>query len=128
LLVRFSTSSFHYGSSPRDAVYVAAAGDSEHPLPDSDPDVIAALNAYGASFTKVKKNAAAHMDLLAGLMWVHAQQFDLHAVWSAASVAQHRALAAALRLDYDLHAASSTWLIMIVCTVLSCIVQGATQE
>jgi hypothetical protein len=102
--------------------------DSEHPLPDSDPDVIAAVNAYGGSFTKVKKNAAARMDLLAGLMWVHAHQLDLHAVWSAASVAQHRALAAALRLDYDLHAASSTWLTMVVRTVLSCIAPGATPE
>ncbi len=42
--------------------------DSEHPLPDSDPDVIAALNYYGASFNKVEKNAAVRMDLLAGLM------------------------------------------------------------
>jgi hypothetical protein len=88
--------------------------DSEHSLPDSNPDVIAAMNAYGASLTKVKKYAAARLDLLAGLMWEHAHQLDLHAVWSAASVAQHRVLAAALRLDYDTHAASSTWLTMIV--------------
>jgi hypothetical protein len=46
--------------------------DSEHPLPDSDPDVTAALNAYGASFNKLKKNAAARLDLLVCLMWVHA--------------------------------------------------------
>jgi hypothetical protein len=54
-------------SSPRDAVYFAAAGGFGAPTSDSDPDVIA----VGASFTKVKKNAAAGMDLLTGLMWVH---------------------------------------------------------
>jgi hypothetical protein len=29
--------------------------DSEHPLPDSDPDVIAALTTYGEVFTKTRK-------------------------------------------------------------------------
>ncbi len=53
--------------------------DSEHHLPDSDPDVIAALSAYGAVFNKAKKNAADRLDLLACLMWVHAHQLDLHA-------------------------------------------------
>ncbi len=47
--------------------------DSEHPLPDSDPDVIAALTTYGAVFSKLKKHAAERLDLLAGLMWVHAR-------------------------------------------------------
>ncbi len=55
--------------------------DSEHPLPDSDPDVIAALNAYGAVFNKAKKHTVARLDLLAGLTWVHAHKLDLHAVW-----------------------------------------------
>ncbi len=63
--------------------------DSEHPLPDSDPDVIAAHNAYGAVFNTAKKNAADRLDLLAGLMWVHAHQLDLHAVWPAASPQNH---------------------------------------
>jgi hypothetical protein len=36
------------------------------------------------------------------------------------------ALAAALRLDYDTHAASSTWLTMVVHKVLSCIAPGTT--
>jgi hypothetical protein len=69
--------------------------DSEHPLPDSDPDVIAALNAYGSVFNKAKKHAVARLELLAGLMWVHAHKLDLHAVWSAASAAQHLILATA---------------------------------
>jgi hypothetical protein len=54
--------------------------DSEHPLPVTDVDVIAALNAYGASFNKAKKNASVRLDLLAGLMRVHAHQLDLHEV------------------------------------------------
>ncbi len=101
--------------------------DSEHPLPDSDPDVIAALNAYGALFNKAKKHVAARLDLLAGLVWVRVQ-LDLHTVLSAASVAQHRILAAALRLDYDTHAASAPWRTMVVRKVLSCSVPGSTPQ
>jgi hypothetical protein len=61
-------------------------------------------------------------------MWVHAHQHDLHVVWSAASEAQHRSLAAALHLNYDLHAKSEAWHTMIVRKVLSCIAPGATPE
>jgi hypothetical protein len=61
-------------------------------------------------------------------MWAHEHQLDLHTVWSAASVAQHRILAAALRLDYGTHAASAPWLTMVVCKVLSCSVLGSTQQ
>ncbi len=85
--------------------------------PDSDPDVIAALTTYGAVFNKTQKHAAECRGLLVGLMWVH--QLDLHAVWSAASAAQHRILAKALRLDSDTHAASPPWLTMVVRKVLS---------
>ncbi len=104
--------------------------DSEHPLPDSDPEVIAALNAYGAVFKKTKSQAASRLDLLAGLLWVHAHQLDLHSAWPAASEAQHRLrlLANALRLDDDTHAASAPWLTMIVRKVLSCSVPGSTQQ
>jgi hypothetical protein len=94
---------------------------SEQPLPNTDVDVIAALDSYGAAFKKAKKEAPARLELLAGLMWVHA-------VWSAASVAQHRALATAICLDYDLHAASGAWHTMVVRKVLSCIAPGATPE
>jgi hypothetical protein len=74
--------------------------DTEQTLPDSDKEVQAALAAYGAVFSKLKKHAPERLDLLAGLMWVHTHQLDLHVVWSAASVAQHKVLAKALRLDY----------------------------
>ncbi len=102
--------------------------DSKHPLPDSDKDVVAALHAYGVVFNKVKKYAAERLDLLACLMWVHAHQRYLHAVWPAASVAQHRTLAKALRLDYDTHAAFAPWLTMVVRKVLSCSVPGSTPQ
>jgi hypothetical protein len=47
--------------------------DSEHPLPDDDKDVTAALVSYGATFQKGKKYiyASDRLNLLAGLMWVH---------------------------------------------------------
>ncbi len=102
--------------------------DSEQTLPDSDADVIAALTTYGAVFSKVKKLAPERLDLLAGLMWVHLHQLDLHAVWSAASVAQHKVLAKALRLDYDAHAASASWLTMVVRKVLASSVPGSTPQ
>ena len=42
--------------------------ESEHPVSDYDPDVIAALTTYGAVFTKTRKGAAERLALLAGLM------------------------------------------------------------
>ena len=102
--------------------------DSEQTLPDSDADVIAALTTYGAVFSKVKKLAPERLDLLAGLMWVHMHQLDSHAVWPAASVAQHTVLAKALRLDYDAHAASAPWLTMVVRKVLASSVPGSTPQ
>ena len=96
--------------------------DSEH------AEVVTALASYGAIFKRTKKEAPARLELLAGLMWVHAHQHDLHVVWSAASEAQHRSLAAALHLNYDLHAKSEAWHTMIVRKVLSCIAPGATPE
>ncbi len=56
---------------PKTSFTLLLREETEHPLPDSDPDVIAALNAYGAVLNKAKKYAADCLDLLAGLMWVH---------------------------------------------------------
>jgi hypothetical protein len=61
---------------------------SEHALSDTDADVMVALDTYGVAFKRIKKDAPARLELLAGLMWVHAHQFDLHTVWSAVSVAR----------------------------------------
>jgi hypothetical protein len=102
--------------------------DSDQPLPDSDKEIIATLTTYCAIFSKLKKHATERLELLAGLMWVHAHQLDLHAVWSAASAAQHRVLAKALHLDYDTHAASAPWLTIVVRKVLSCSVSGSTLQ
>jgi hypothetical protein len=113
-------------ASPETPFALLLRADSEHPLPYSDLEVSAALNAYGASFSKLKKHAAARLDLLVGLLWVHTHQLDLHAVWPAASEAQHRTLATVLRLDYDTHVASAPWLTMIVRKVLACSVPGST--
>ncbi len=64
-------------ASPETPFALLLRADSDHPLPDSDPEVIAALNAYGVVFNKTKMHAAARLNLLAGLLWVHAHQLDL---------------------------------------------------
>jgi hypothetical protein len=100
--------------------------DSEHPLPDYDKGVTAALASYGATFQKGEMFAPNYLNLLAGLMWVHAHQNYLHVAWPAASVAQHSILATALRLDYDELSKMMPWLTMIVCSVLANIAPGST--
>ena len=71
--------------------------DSEQQLPDND--AIKALQEYGALFKKTKIHAPERLDLLAGLMWVHAHKEDLHVVWSAASSATHTGHARGTRDD-----------------------------
>ena len=61
-------------------------------------------------------------------MWVHAHKDDLHIVWSAASVAQHRLLAAALRLNYDELSKTEPWITTVVRRVLANVLPGATPE
>ena len=102
--------------------------DSEHHLPDDDAEVSSALMSYGVLFKKGKKFAPDQLDLLAGLMWVHAHQTDLPVVWPTASEAQHRSLAAALRLNHDTDAANPIFLAMVVRRVLATIPPGATPE
>ena len=102
--------------------------DSEHPLPDDDAEVSTDLMSYGVIFKKGKKFAPERLELLAGLMWVHAHQADLHVVWPTASDAQHRSLATALRLDHDKDAVNPAFLAMVVRRVLATIPPGATPE
>ena len=77
-------------------------------------------------FKMTKIQAMERLDLLAGLMWVHAHKEDLHVVWSAASVAQHRLLAAALRLNYDKLSKTEPWLTTVVRRVLASALLVAT--
>ena len=79
-------------------------------------------------FKKTKIQAPERLDLLAGLMWVHAHKDDLHIVWSAASVAQHRLLAAALRLICDELSKTEPWLSTVVRRVLANVLPVATPE
>ena len=102
--------------------------DSEHPLPDDDAGVSTDLMSYGVLFKKGKRFAPERLELLAGLMWVHAHQADLHVVWPTASEAQHRSLATALRLDHDKDAVNPAFLAMVVRRVLANIPPGATPE
>ncbi len=88
---------------PETSFILLLRADSEHALPDSDPEVIPALASYGAIFKKTKKEAPARLELLAGLTWVHAHRHDLHVVWSSASEA-HTTPSPRRFLNYDLHA------------------------
>ena len=68
---------------PETSFILLLRADSEHALPESDPEVVTALASYGAIFKKTKKEAPARLELLAGLMCVHAHQHDLQVVWAA---------------------------------------------
>ncbi len=70
--------------------------------PATDAEVIATLQTYDAKFSKAKTpatNAVVRLNLLAGLMWLHAHSNDMAAAWPRASPAQHIILADALRLN-----------------------------
>ena len=62
------------------------SADSAVSLPDTDKDVAAMLIDYGATFVKRKNAAADRLDLLAGLLWLHAHKDDLAAAWPVAAV------------------------------------------
>ena len=105
--------------------------DLEAELPDTDADVIKALHSYGVKFSKANSpasNAGARLNLLAGLMWLHAHSDDLASVWPSTSLAQQRLLAAALDLDFDKDAASASWLGAVLRRLLGKIPQGATPQ
>jgi hypothetical protein len=52
-----------------------------HPLPDFDKDAVVALNDYGVTFAENKpvQFQIARLNLLAGLLWLHAHMDDLAA-------------------------------------------------
>ena len=104
------------------------SADSAVALPDTDKDVVTMLVDYGATFVKRKNAAADRLDLLAGLLWLHAHKDDLAAAWPVASPNQHRRLAVALRLDLDKDGASPTWLDLVLRRLLGNIAPGATPQ
>ncbi len=52
---------------PETSFILLLRADSEHALPDSESEVVAALASYGAIFKRTKKEAPARLELLAGL-------------------------------------------------------------
>ncbi len=82
-------------------------------LPDTDAEVIQALTGYGVEFSNAKSPntlPATRLNLLAGVLWLHAHKDDLAAAWPVASDSQQLILAKAFRLDFDKDAASPAWL------------------
>ena len=64
-------------------------------------------------FSKAKSpntHLTTRLNLLAGVLWLHAHKDDLAAAWPVASDSQQRILSKALRLDFDKDAASPAWL------------------
>ena len=102
--------------------------DSERTLPDSDLEVLAALETYGVVFKKLKNPAAAavRIDLLAGLLWAHCHINDLAPALADISTEQHRRLAAALRLDYDKDSQLAHWVTMMSRKILANVAPGST--
>ena len=65
--------------------------DSEQLLPVTDAEVIQALTSYGVEFSKAespKTHPATRLNLLAGVLWLHAHKDDLAAAWPVASDSQ----------------------------------------
>ena len=105
------------------------AADSEAILPADDAGVITALVSYGAKFSKYKTApyAQARLNLLSGLMWLHAHSGDLAPAWARLSPAQRGVMAVALNLDLDEAAASPTPA-AVLRRLLGSILPGATPQ
>ena len=110
---------------------VLLQADSLAVVPASDADVITALISYGVKFSKSKtppSRLPERLNLLAGLMWLHAHIDDLPAAWVAASPAQHALLAEALKLDLPVGDASPLWLRAVARRLVGSIAPGATPQ
>ena len=105
------------------------AADSEAILPADDAGVITALVSYGAKFSKYKAapHAQARLNLLSGLMWLHAHSGDLAPAWARLSPAQRGVMAVALNLDLDEAAATPTPA-AVLRRLLGSILPGATPQ
>ena len=80
------------------------AADSDAVLPADDAGVIRRLVTYGVKFSKAKlpaTNLSTRLNLLAGLMWLHAHSGDLAPARSKLSPLQHQVLAVSLNLEYS---------------------------
>jgi hypothetical protein len=104
--------------------------DSDCNLPDSDADVSSALTSYGAVFKKGKgaASAAARLDLLCGLMWLHVHAKYLSVALSAASDDQQGRLAVALRLDFPKDGKTAIWPTQLSRRILANTLPGQTPQ
>jgi hypothetical protein len=87
------------------------AEDSDFALPASDPKAIQSLIAYGAIFSRAKKEPkpTERLEILAGMLWLHTNHASPHTALARASAAQQQLLATALGLDYGKLAQLESW-------------------
>ena len=87
------------------------AEDSDVVPPATDKEVIELLTAYGAHFSRAKKEPkpTERREILAGMLWLHTNHAILHTALARASANQQRLLAVALGLDYDKFAQLESW-------------------
>ena len=89
------------------------AEESEAALPSGDPAISAALDAYGAVYSKgtSKKSKDLREENLAGLSWLHLNHEDVASALRRTAVPHQQLLASALRLglDYAAHLGKPQW-------------------
>ena len=91
------------------------AADSDFVMPTTDKDVRAALDSFGADYKRTRggTHEADRSELLAGLALLHTHHLDLKPLVGALTIAQHQALAKALKLDYASFGKDASWPVLL---------------
>jgi hypothetical protein len=90
---------------------VLYAKELDAPLPANDPDIVEALDAYNAKYSKESSNCLKDQraETLAGLPWLYLNHADVSRALRRISEPQQLLLATALSLDYETLSSKSQW-------------------
>ena len=104
------------------------AAESEAPLPSGDATISAALDAYGAVYSKgsSKKLKDLREETLAGLSWLHLNHEDVASALRRITVQHQQLLASALGLDHAAHSGKPQWPTMLSRAIAARAVPGDT--
>ena len=104
------------------------AAESEAPLPSGDAAISAALDAYGAKYSKATSKRAKDIreELLAGLSWLHLNHEDVPSALRRIAEPHQQLLASALDLDYDAHSGKKQWQTILSRAIVARAVPGDT--